>query len=497
MKEKSFYDLIKGNVVNGELPSGFSLPQDADPKSLKFAEGAMDGIGLYHTGRSELDNEQNKIMEKVIAYAADGSEETAMNALYMFLENNSALSVIDDVQRYIMDNRDKLDPRNIHKFAVACVFAPAKFETRETVKFGLSLLELFPEPGEEVKDIIRTLGLSDEFTLFALFNMRQWENGNDEIFSLARKVHGWGRVHAVEMLEPATDEIKKWLLREGVNNSVMAEYSALTVYNKAGVRELVDKELSDEDFRAVCDIIEGLVWCGIEDGAPVDGIGAVEDAEEMLTVFLNNQVMPRPLDFNILKTVFYISDLYNQNSPVTLSCGSILQRRDALGIIKEAVKRGEGVNIAKAFGIDFEDAFFEYMKKDFDKGSMQCGYLVHNDEYRDKVLDLFRERLPMDSMRTGPRDMMFGDAPCHSSLSMLIQELKPYPLCGCDFVELSLWSPVISTRNMALRVLSEWCAKENKSLKELSPELYGQVKLLSEKEMTDSVKNHIAECKFL
>lgn len=497
MKEQSFYDLIKENLVNGELTSDFSMPQDDDPKSLKFADGAMDGIGMYHTCKSELDDEQKKVMAKIITHAADSSEGRVINALQMFLEKEPALYVIDDVQQYIINNRDKLNAENIYKFAISCIFICVGYETREIVKFGLSLLELFPNPSEELKDIIRTLGLSDEFTLFALFNMRQWKNGNDEIFLLAQKVHGWGRVHAVEMLQPETDEIKKWLLHEGVKNKVMAEYSALTVYDKAGVRELIDGELSDEDFRAACEIIEGLVWCGVENGAPVDGIGAVEDAEEMLTAFLNNQVMPRPLDFNMLKTVYYIRDIYDQNSTVTFSCDSILQRQDALDIIKEVVKRGEGVNIAKALRIDFEDAFFEYMKNDFDKGSMQCKYLIHNNEYRDKVLDLFRERLPIESMRTGPKDMMLGDAPCHRSLAMLIQELKPYPLCGCDIVELSLWSPVISTRNSALNVLSEWCQKANKTLKELSPKLYEQVKLLNEEEPTDSVKNHISDCKLL
>ena len=51
--------------------------------------------------------------------------------------------------------------------------------------------------------------------------MRTWKDGNNEIWNLAKRVHGWGRIHAIEQLEPETNDIRRWLLTDGVRNEVM------------------------------------------------------------------------------------------------------------------------------------------------------------------------------------------------------------------------------------------------------------------------------------
>ena len=40
---------------------------------------------------------------------------------------------------------------------------------------------------EILKKAVRNIGLSDEFTVFAVWIMRGWENGNKEVFELAKK----------------------------------------------------------------------------------------------------------------------------------------------------------------------------------------------------------------------------------------------------------------------------------------------------------------------
>ena len=48
---------IAENCVEGELPRDFSLPQKTEKGKIQFADGAMDGIAMYHMGAETLDSE--------------------------------------------------------------------------------------------------------------------------------------------------------------------------------------------------------------------------------------------------------------------------------------------------------------------------------------------------------------------------------------------------------------------------------------------------------
>jgi hypothetical protein len=145
----------------------------------------------------------------------------------------------------------------------------------------LEILELFSY-GNKVQEVVRRLGSYDEFTLLSVWNMEHWDNGNDEIFALAKKVRGWGRIHAVERLEPESEEICDWLLREGGNNDVMNAYSSLTCWKKSKAEEILFKTPSQEEYEAISALIEGML-----DEGPVKGISGLEDPEEVILRFLS------------------------------------------------------------------------------------------------------------------------------------------------------------------------------------------------------------------
>ncbi len=52
-EKKSLFEVIKENLVNGELPDDFSLPrEEAGEGELKWEDGAMDGVrGPDHDNR--------------------------------------------------------------------------------------------------------------------------------------------------------------------------------------------------------------------------------------------------------------------------------------------------------------------------------------------------------------------------------------------------------------------------------------------------------------
>ncbi|MBQ4225806.1 MAG: hypothetical protein II664_05785 [Oscillospiraceae bacterium] len=274
-ENRSLYDVIKENIRDGELPDHFSLPKedDGDPNKIKWADGALDGVTVYHMGRQKVSDEQMQIIADAFSYLPDNKK--AMAGMRGLFAKISPLCSIDAVQNHILDNTQTLSADKVHSFAMDCLFSPEV----DIVKLGLLIIEIFNEPGEPVKDIIRTLGLSDEFTIFAVFNMMNWKNGNNEIFELAKKVRGWGRIHCIERLEPETEEIKDWLLAEGINNNILKEYSALDVYNKAGIAELLKGTITDEKLDQIARVLSSMFPEG-----PVRGISALsaEEADSMI-----------------------------------------------------------------------------------------------------------------------------------------------------------------------------------------------------------------------
>lgn len=276
----SLYESITSSVVDGELPADYSLPRpDNNDNGVLWVDGALDGVSIYHMNIPPLSEEDQTIMEKAIRTAAARDYDQAYELFEALGKSVNAICAIDDLQSFVLNHQEELDPQSLYEYSVYAVMASMD---KECVKYGLSLMELFNlDANEDLKKAIRTIGLSDEFTIFAVFLMKQWENGNNEIWQLAQKVHGWGRIHAIERLDPDTEEIRHWLLTEGVHNNILAAYSALTCWEKADARTALQHPLTREEYEGIRDIIDGLL-----DEGPVPGISEIEDAEDMILAFL-------------------------------------------------------------------------------------------------------------------------------------------------------------------------------------------------------------------
>jgi hypothetical protein len=96
------------------------------------------------------------------------------------------------------------------------------------VKCAIALLGQYGSPADA--DLIMTLGLHEEFTLtcaLALCKLLGPEQSQTAMWNLARRVHGWGRIHVVRRLATTgCPEIQQWLLRDGYRNSRMDAYLA-------------------------------------------------------------------------------------------------------------------------------------------------------------------------------------------------------------------------------------------------------------------------------
>ena len=261
------------------LPEGFRLPDLEDEKLSKFADGAIDGIFIYHTDHQPISDEAKDVMVKAMKAVGKGNRDEAKKRFEELGTMARAVSIIDDLQKYIIDHKESVSAESVVKFALYTLY---NTQDRESLKFALSMLELVKLDDDNLKDVLRLVGLSDEFTLFVIFIMQQWENSNEEIFRLAKRTNGWGRIHAIERLIPDTPEIREWLLREGIHNTVLPAYSALNCWEGSEAENLLfAPDLSTEDFSAISTLIAALL-----DEGPCPGISEIEKGDEVIKAFL-------------------------------------------------------------------------------------------------------------------------------------------------------------------------------------------------------------------
>ena len=481
--EKSIYQQILEHISDGVLDDGFSLPDETGRRSpLRFAPGAFDGMCIYHFGHSAADAETEKQMAAALKAAAKGDFPEADILFYEWTKEHRAVTYIDDLQNFVYGHTKELDPGNVHRVALSMVLQSKHIEC---VKIGLELLELFGEPQENVKEIIRSLGLYDEFTIFSVWNMQRWKNGNQEIFSLAQKTHGWGRIHAVERLEPETEEIRHWFLTEGTINDVVNEYSSLTCWKKSGAGSILFEHPNPDEFHGIITLIEGLL-----DKGPVRGMSGLDNAESILLRFL--ELAPEYAltaeDYDTILSIREWAEDEDVDLPSVAKAGDdILHTHACTAAIEKAVEEGSGLKLAKALNIPFRDQLLSYMERDFDRSCHNVSYLLEDSVYIEPVLKLFHEKLPLDEMKGDPIDgpCMGSEYKEYNQLQFLIQELDDKPLTGVPFIKAALESPVSRNRYRALTVLQAWVQAEECTLLELLPEIHKEVLLLQKKEINE------------
>lgn len=303
---------------------------------------------------------------------------------------------------------------------------------------------------------------------------------------MAKKTEGWGRVHVVDMLEPESEEIRDWLLREGINNYVMPEYSALTCYEKAGVAERLERGVDHGEFSAITSIV-----CAALSDEPVAGLFALDNPKAELERYIK-QAEVQPLDIEDCECVRLIAARAEAKGweDLAAQCNALLESDSVRTLVVDAVSRGRGLSLASKLGIPYEDALLEAMRSDFDDLWHQCGYLTDSPKHLSALLELFREKVPLDSIEDDPRDEigLGKEFDTYNKLSMLLQYLRHKMPVGLDYVTKALTSPVVNNRTMSHRVLRCWVNDEGRPLSKISPETYNRLLCAYEREPREDLR---------
>ena len=327
MNKKPIFEIIADRLRQTEfkdddiitLGKDFSLPNDEE--GLKYIDGAKDGISVYHMGAAEITQKDIEEINTVITLANTGDYDQADSVLEKLCERIRVVNFIDELQDCILARKDEIED----KFYIYSLHLMTQSANIECVKAGMMIQELFGQ-SDEVKGMVRTLGLSDEFTLYSVFIMRNWENGNTEIMNIAKSVNGWGKVHAVHYIEPDTEEIKYWLLTGAVSNDVMPAYSGWDCYKKADVEAILKKDrFTYEELEGILSIVDAIL-----DEGPVLGISNIENPKEILLAVLNHSIKHLPLSSENCNVISNISDwqkenLVDENCEIELLVNQILE----------------------------------------------------------------------------------------------------------------------------------------------------------------------------
>jgi len=477
-RKPSIYEHIASHVPVDEprlSEGGDTLPDEERVNAgsrIRWAAGALDDVVSHHMAEGDNDELTEKTVQLVLAYCESPTASTKAE-LYQHVIEGNTLPLIDPIIETLIGN-DQLDHERLYDLAYSFV---TEATDREPVKFGTAILGLYRNPENET--LFQTLGRHEEFTLFcavALSNLS--DDPEPSLWTLARNVTGWGRIHIVERLAPTENpEIKDWLLREGYRNSVMYEYLAYTCATAGGLLLALSEDVVDRELLTAA----GELLCSLIAGGPAECMDDFEDGAICSEIFLRHmEASAEHLDdyIHVNQINGFLSDdesdwedrqergwTPQRRQELLESCNRILgrphweeQARLALSSEEDRLFH-QGNQVAEAFGIDTWEQHRNRLLQDTDDSGRWYQVMSRcNHDRIDDTIALAEQHIDLEKIATGPADEM-GLGPrweAHQCLDFVVQELRKFPGIGARLIEASLRSPVVRNRNMAIAALAEW-----------------------------------------
>lgn len=463
---------------NGCLPdAALTLPdedlsQSRSSSKLRWAAGAMDGVFGHHTegsGGVSVD----KGLRMLEAAAASRSPEHVKD-FYDLVNDPQVLRLVDPLLEAVRASR-AIQADRLHALAQ---WLARESPDRAPVKVGIALLGLL-RPAQDTQMLIR-LGMHDEFTLYAavaLANTLPNLEGEDALWSLARQVHGWGRIHIVERLAKSNrSDIKAWLLRDGYKNSVMYEYLAYACAAGGELLNALEPDVVDVAlFDGAGDLIQALLA-----GGPAEDISAYDDGAKVISRYLAHAAKREapPLgaylvvsdiaqfagevgrDWGRLEVIGWTAEFRRQ---VSEEVATILAAPHWQGRVLDALESDDRMVFwtacmaAERMGLDVWEQRFERQRDG--RGDQWYDLMRTRDPARiDRVIALALKQIDLSSIATGAADEAALGAAYreHMALDFILQDLGEFPGKGWPLIEAGLSSPVVRNRNMALKALGAW-----------------------------------------
>ena len=483
-KDLSIFELIKTSIQNnGELPEDFKLPPK-DPNGVPWADGAMDAVFMYHTVGKEEDIEA---LKKIVFQISEGKFEEAQTNLDKL--DFSMVSRTNSLLSWIIQEQKQINLNNLYEFASSRLVTTKNIEV---IKFCLSVLAIMNvETDAETIEKVKILALSDEFTLYCLNIFVKLENSNKEIFEIAKKVKGWGRIHSIAFLEATNDEIKEWILEEGCHNNVFPAYTAYACAKEINLIEILNEDkISNKKFNDISYLMNALL-----DESAITGISALEDRELLIERYLEKAktLSSTEDDYRTLMTLKeYIKNNKEINNNLIKICDEILNSEKTKNKITELIKDGTGYDIAKYLGIDTDEYVLKYLETNNFLEHPYITYYISKKENIEKLVLFIEKNLPLEKLKGLPTNK-FNQRTAKDKeftfLDTIIRNLGNYIGIGENLIICALNSPYVDIRYGAVNKLESW--KEKGYI--LSNKIIENIKKLEKLEVDEELKIKLNE----
>ena len=437
-------------------------------EGIRWAPGAIDGVLGHHASDAASANTAGDVVKLLQELTREASAKTA-SKLYRSLTAVPARTYVDSLIEAVVSHNEWNEDR---LYNVAAWLAKEAAD-REPVKIGVALLGLYRE--RDNSELFLTLGRHEEFTVYAAVALQNTSSNPDAyLWQLAQDVSGWGRIQCIERLAETTDEhVQSWMLRDGCENDIMPEYTALICATTGRLPEALALPHVDPPLRKGARIIlSALIASG---GGPAAGMESYEAGPVALSRFIDllGTVELSMEEFLFLHEVaaFLEDDNVEYGSGDTRWAET---RRNVLPKVRALIEpeqwRDKILNAiesdgddfwaasqaARRLGIDTWDAHFRRLQRGEDEW---YAVMQTDDSTRvEQVVRFAMATLPLAEIGSGPANQLgLGkEFRAHQALDFVLQDLRRFPEVGGELVLIGLRSPVVRNRNMAAKVLESW-----------------------------------------
>ncbi|MEU4314506.1 hypothetical protein [Nocardia sp. NPDC024068] len=453
--------------------SGYPLPDD-DPAAgaVILPSVVHDGVSTHH-----FRPESQPVSELADLILARLDEPAR---LLDALAELQAVRIADDLVRELRSR-----PVSREKLRLAARFVVEHATRREVAKLGIVLLGVSGD--ERDGELLQLLGSLEEFALFAVVALMNTQpDPQRKVFELARRLDGWGRIHAVERLRGCADpDIRAWLLRDGFRNGVMNEYLAHLAATTGGLYEaLLEPDIDDALLDGAADILRAL-----EMGGPAEDMRDYEDAVPVMHRFGELLDTAEPtlgrLDaaLSLRRLITRDSFPWPEGEPARLAAryeALTGQRRWRDLVRRTLVSRGESAappdsdaesRAASRYSANVALSCARRLEMRVWEEAVAClrsdrhnpyiwQWLLHSDGRADveRVAALAAELLPLGELASGPSESLglSSEYDADMCLELVVRKLSDHPGIGAELIPVALANRVVRCRRAALTVCQEW-----------------------------------------
>ena len=506
----SLYEHIRANRMpsGGIAAASLVLPDepsdDAAPYGgprIRWAAGARDGVAVFHvSSRPPGIRQVAPIVDTLLAWVRDAQteEREALETVVSRVVGDEAFvpfvgPVLDRLES-ALDDEEKGSLARV-QMPVATRRLLLETERRDTLKLAIALLGPFGT--KEDKDLLETVGLHDEFTLYAIEALDTiFPDPIDSWLLFAMGLSGWGKIHAVlalvERLPEAgarREEIRGFLLRSGCENGVQHGYLALPIATDAGLADALLGNTSKVDGDLVYGA--GLILSALAEdaatGGPGGDMGDYPEGALASKRFLDVVTAPgapgaRKLDaFLAVSSIrTFVRDVVKQDRTRWIDlgwtaalCAEIVDiadkfladeswRAQALETLRdgEPIERWKARSVCRVLDVPMATELEFVVGADpSDVGAWHDLSTQADREGMERAVAVAPGLLRLDKLFAGGPSTSLGlgpDFPRFEICDALANGLAKFPGSGGAFLRTLLQSPSVRNRHSALRVYESW-----------------------------------------